>query len=260
MNKYLSKKLRKYGGNNIFTINNTILFIILSIIIYFSINNPSISRDESEDKFVLGTTTETGSSTGNLDITSDILVVSKVEDNVGNVTDNENNNITDINERIIKSNVIVIGAGYGKHEYERINKKFPNYIGIGGFINDNTNNGPIQIEELSHSIFKENNPEKVAKFILNIRNNKKFEKTYVDRSVINLFGHNVNSTVNWRPYDFNLNEETFAIKFWKLILENNANIYIFDEINFDNIKNKEEFENKLKTYSELKNIKVIDNY
>lgn len=52
-------------------------------------NNGFIGWDESEDKFIVGTTTGTGASTGNLTITSGTLVAATFEGNLtGNVTGN----------------------------------------------------------------------------------------------------------------------------------------------------------------------------
>ena len=52
-------------------------------------NNGFIGWDESEDKFIVGTTTDTGASTGNLTITSGTLVAATFEGNLtGNVTGN----------------------------------------------------------------------------------------------------------------------------------------------------------------------------
>ena len=98
-------------------------------------DNAIIAWDESEDKFVVGTTTATGSSTGNLSITTGTLLAN-VEGSCAGLTAGTTplttldiDGATDIGEAIVDADLFVIDNGAGGTNRNTTASRLKTYIG-----------------------------------------------------------------------------------------------------------------------------------
>ena len=98
-------------------------------------DNAIIAWDESEDKFVVGTTTATGSSTGNLSITTGTLLANVEGSGAGltagttPLTTLDIDGATDIGEAIVDADLFVIDNGAGGTNRKTTASRLKTYIG-----------------------------------------------------------------------------------------------------------------------------------
>ena len=98
-------------------------------------DNAIIAWDESEDKFVVGTTTATGSSTGNLSITTGTLLANVEGSGAGltagttPLTTLDIDGATDIGEAIVDADFFVIDNGAGGTNRKTTASRLKTYIG-----------------------------------------------------------------------------------------------------------------------------------
>ena len=98
-------------------------------------DNAIIAWDESEDKFVVGTTTATGSSTGNLSITTGTLLANIEGSGAGltagttPLTTLDIDGATDIGEAIVDADLFVIDNGAGGTNRKTTASRLKTYIG-----------------------------------------------------------------------------------------------------------------------------------
>ena len=98
-------------------------------------DNAIIAWDESEDKFVVGTTTATGSSTGNLSITTGTLLANVEGSGAGltagttPLTTLDIDGATDIGEAIVDADLFVIDNGAGGTNRKPTASRLKTYIG-----------------------------------------------------------------------------------------------------------------------------------
>ena len=90
---------------------------------------------------------------------------------------------SNIIERVLLSNTIVVGAGYSPYELPRIQQYHPNYVGVGGSSSDDI---IPQMEMLGYQAIT-NGADCTAEYLLDIRGGRKFNIGVVDRCVFNFF-------------------------------------------------------------------------
>ena len=160
-----------------------------------------------------------------------------------------NSNILDLYPRIVESDTLVIGAGYGKNEYDRLNSSHPNYIGIGQPMGEPIiRNEPI-LETIDND---DSNIDRIVEFLLGSRGTEQFPNVVIDRCVFNYFekciphpthGYNSQGEPNGAII-YVLNTESFGFKLLRRLIQNDGNLIIYID-DFERIRQYEEEFNAL---------------
>ena len=160
-------------------------------------------------------------------------------------------------ERLKTANTIVIGAGYGSKEYDRLEKNHGKYFGVG-------NDGDINPKIIQEQIFGDvaNNYKEIIDNIKKYRTDTrgKFKNARIDNSVINYFeksiphpehGYGPDGKPNGNKI-FVLDENAAGIKILKDVLDENGTIY-FSVDTKERLKDVK-YWNTFKKYLNLQNI------